>query len=172
MGFNTTSVWIKVAFICLLLALVLFVIGFATISWMTSYNYALGLWKTKSCYNTIRHYDGRCRTSSITSAWLKLAGWEDWFRATQAFECIGLICLGMALLIMFLFVFVDSMKKRSPLLAVIFFCFGAVLAMVIGFLILGLKLDHLDIGWSMGLAIAGCILTFVAGVMSVIDLKK
>lgn len=140
-------------------------------AWMTSFYSDYGLWRANVCRADYRSRYG-CSSFSITSMWLKRNGWEDWYRATQAFECIGLICLAMALLIMVLFVFVDRMRKRSPLLAVIFFCFAAVIAMVIGFLIFGIKLEGYDIGWSMGLAIAGCVLTFVAGVMSVIDLKK
>ena len=58
MGYNTASVWIKVAFFCLLISLVLFVIGFATISWMNNEHYDYygygysddwGLWKRKTC---------------------------------------------------------------------------------------------------------------------------
>jgi len=45
--------------------------------------------------------------------------------------------------------------------------------MVIGFLIFGLKMpDSYGVDWSMGIAIAACILTFVAGVMAVIDIQK
>ena len=58
MGYNTASVWIKVAFFCLLISLVLFVIGFATISWMNNEHYDYygygnsddwGLWRRKIC---------------------------------------------------------------------------------------------------------------------------
>lgn len=169
MGFNTSSIWIKVALICLLLGTLLFVIGFATNVWMTTdgYRYAnYGLWRVESCDRV------SCSSFKITHDWLRLHGMDDWYHATQAFECMGLIAVCIALLICLLFVFVDTMRKRTPLLATIFFCFAAVLCMVIGFLIIGIKMEYYSIGWSMGLAIAGCALTFVAGVMCVIDLKK
>ncbi|KAH3854038.1 uncharacterized protein LOC127875447 [Dreissena polymorpha] len=171
MGFNTSSVWIKVAIICLALALLLFVIGFATTHWMVLSGYrssSYGLWSHEYC----DHH--RCADNKITGALLRQYKWEDWYRATQAFECIGLICLSVALLVIILFVFVDRMRKRNPLIAIIILSFCAVVAMVIGFLIFALKLEDYgySVGWSMALAIAGCILTFVAGVMCVIDLKK
>ena len=53
MGFNTSSVWIKVALFCLLLSVLVFVIGFATVSWMTTHGYnwsdSWGLWKRENC---------------------------------------------------------------------------------------------------------------------------
>ncbi|XP_052768276.1 uncharacterized protein LOC128208757 [Mya arenaria] len=174
MGFNTASVWLKVSVVCLALATLVFVIGFATVSWM-SYGGAYGssdygLWRHSGCDRS------RCWSYKISGYWLDVQGWEDWYQATRAFECVGLICLGLALLITFLFVFVDRCKKRSALIATIVFTFAAVLAMVIGFLIFALKFDDVHaaygVGWSMGLAIAGAILAFIAGVFLVIELKK
>lgn len=165
MGFNTSSIFIKVAFVCVLLATLLFIIGFATVSWMvydqyhTYDTYDYGLWRVKHC--------GRRNSCSNYGT-----PTQDWMRATQAFECMGLISLAVAVIITVLFVFVDKMRKRSPLIAIIIFCFVAVACMIIGFIIFGTKLSSADVGWSMGVAIAGCILTFVAGVMCVIDLKK
>ena len=48
--------------------------------------------------------------------------------------------------------------------------------MVIGFIIMATQFDghytSLSPDWSMWLAIAGCILAFIAGVMCVIDLNR
>ncbi|WAR19101.1 hypothetical protein MAR_000939 [Mya arenaria] len=125
MGFNTASVWLKVSVVCLALATLVFVIGFATVSWM-SYGGAYGssdygLWRHSGCDRS------RCWSYKISGYWLDVQGWE-------------------------------------------------VLAMVIGFLIFALKFDDVHaaygVGWSMGLAIAGAILAFIAGVFLVIELKK
>ena len=44
--------------------------------------------------------------------------------------------------------------------------------MVIGFIVFATKYEEkgMDIGWSMGVAIAGCICTFVAGIMCVLQI--
>ena len=48
----------------------------------------------------------------------------------------------------------------------------SVFCMVIGFIVFATKYEEkgLDIGWSMGVAIAGCICTFVAGIMCVLQI--
>ena len=47
----------------------------------------------------------------------------DWYRATQAMECLGLICLVLALLIMLLYFCVPSCKVRNVLYGMICFTF-------------------------------------------------
>ncbi|KAK3603061.1 hypothetical protein CHS0354_015754 [Potamilus streckersoni] len=176
MGFNTASIWIKVALAALALGSLLFTIGYATVAWMT-YTAAhvdddYGLWRHSYCSQQ------RCTDDRLTAPYLRLRGWTDWYQATQAFETMGLICILLALLIILLFVFIDRMRKRSPLIAIIVFCFAAVVFMVIGFIIINVKFDsvHLynpyGIGWSQGLAISGCVCAFIAGIMSIIDLKQ
>lgn len=80
MGFQTASIWIKVAFFCLLLSLVLFVIGFATRSWMSNdhrdyYGYAYtddwGLWERHTC-----QYRSGCITMKLNQRSLTFFGLE------------------------------------------------------------------------------------------------
>lgn len=187
MGFNTASVWIKVALFCLVLSVVLFVIGFATISWMSNdgrdyHGYGWtddwGLWRRKTC-----EYRRGCLSEKLNTRVLTFYGLEDSHRAVQAFESMGLICIAMALLIMLLFVFIDRMRKRSPLIAIIVFTFAAVVFMVIGFIVMATQFDSDDYRrrrgmislsphWSMWIAIVGCVLAFISGVMCVIDLNR
>ena len=51
-------------------------------------------------------------------------------------------------------------------------CVFAVFCMVIGFIVFATKYEEhgMEIGWSMGVAMAGCILTFVAGIMCVLQI--
>lgn len=44
--------------------------------------------------------------------------------------------------------------------------------MVIGFIVFATKYEEkgYEVGWSMGVAIAGCICTFVAGIMCVLQI--
>ena len=59
---------------------------------------------------------------------------------------------------------------------IIIIFFFSVVFMVIGFIIMATQFDghytSLSPDWSMWLAIAGCILAFIAGVMCVIDLNR
>ncbi|KAL8619788.1 hypothetical protein ACOMHN_025874 [Nucella lapillus] len=165
---RSLSTWMKLALVFLSLGVLLFVVGFATESWMVSRGYVdryhtklhKGLWKHKDCTRS------RCTSYSYGAM-------EDFERATQAMESIGLVSMLLAFLLLLLYVFVDSCRRREAMLATIFFIFGAVVAMVIGFIIFATKWEErgLEIGWSLGVAIAGCILTFVAGVMCVLHIQ-
>jgi hypothetical protein len=42
--------------------------------------------------------------------------------------------------------------------------------MVIGFAIYGSKMDHLN--WSFALSVIGCILAFLAGVLSIVQMRQ
>ena len=64
-------------------------------------------------------------TAVIVVAISLLLFFTDSHRAVQAFESMGLICVAMALLILCLYVFMDRMRKRSPLIAIIVFTFAA-----------------------------------------------
>lgn len=56
-GWNTASIYMKIALVCTCLGLLLFVIGFATVSWANGqgrgiyghYEHDYGLWKWKHC---------------------------------------------------------------------------------------------------------------------------
>lgn len=158
----------KLALAFLSLGVLLFVIGFATDSWMVSEphrgygyrSYYRGLWRHKECHGNV------CTSARYVYP-------EDYHKATQAMECIGLIGMLLAFLLLLLYVCVDSCRRREAMLATIFFIFGAVIAMVIGFIIFATKLEErgYDIGWSMGVAIAGSICVFIAGIMCVLHLQ-
>ncbi|KAJ8308485.1 hypothetical protein KUTeg_013359 [Tegillarca granosa] len=75
-GWNSSSTFLKIALICLSLGLVLFVIGFATNSWVSGWTYhryqlTFGLWKYHYC--PPRAY---CSTQKITSIYLTSQGME------------------------------------------------------------------------------------------------
>ncbi|KAJ8309391.1 hypothetical protein KUTeg_014265 [Tegillarca granosa] len=97
----------------------------------------------------------------------------NWFRATQALECLGLLCMGIALLILFLYFFVSQCKRRKAMIAIILLTFASVIFIVIGIAVFATKFEDrgYDISWSMGLAIAGAVFAFVAGVMEIIELR-
>ena len=56
-----SSIWAKIAFACVVIALILFIVGFATTSWMvyqtTTTSIRVGLWKYSSCVGTACNED-------------------------------------------------------------------------------------------------------------------
>ncbi|XP_062587244.1 uncharacterized protein LOC134248873 isoform X3 [Saccostrea cucullata] len=171
---RTASINLKLALVSLTLALILFIVGFSSIYWLQierpeeNYLDSYGLWIHYRCE------DPRgCHEDPMNSVYLGNKEWTGWFRLTQAVECLGLICMVVALLILLLYFFVSSCKQRKALYAIILFTFLSVLFIVIGIAVFGGKMDKMgySVGWSMGLAIAGAILAFFAGIMEVLELR-
>ncbi|CAE1309564.1 unnamed protein product [Acanthosepion pharaonis] len=105
-----------------------------------------------------------CRDYNAVSA-----NTADWFKACQALETLGLIALLLAFIILFLYMFVESCRGRNALMAIMMCTFAGVAFVVIGVIIFNTKKGYqmYSIGWSMGLAIAGAIFSFIAGIMVV-----
>ncbi|XP_061172524.1 uncharacterized protein LOC133181889 [Saccostrea echinata] len=208
-GWGAASISLKVALIVLCLAFVIFIIGFATKGWAkTEYpseiveisrripiyvELELGLWRYEYCnkarydyryrdndirrYNRNRHFV--CTTNDIDLFIGGLRYCADWYRAVQAMECLGLILMAGALILLFLYFFVDSIKQKKYLYIIIGLTFGAVVCIVIGVAVFGSKIKETTyvfylykLGWSFGLAVAGAILAFVAGIAEIVELRK
>jgi len=138
-------------FICLSLATVLYVIGFATTAWSTYSGGQEGLWQRCSC----RKHGDR----------------EDWFHATQAMISIGLIGLLLSFILACIYMCVHSVSKNSTILALVIVCFVSVLFMVIGFAIYGSKLED-SVSWSFAITVISAILTLVAGILSIVQMRQ
>ncbi|XP_022335113.2 uncharacterized protein LOC111131736 isoform X3 [Crassostrea virginica] len=172
---RTASTNLKLGLVLLSIALVLFVVGFSSSFWVkrdlpnvTNYRDTYGLWAHNKCEEP-----RGCHEDSINSVYLENRSWTGWFRLTQAVACLGLICMVVALLILLLYFFVSSCKQRKALYAIILFTFLSVLFIVIGIAVFGGKMEQMgySVGWSMGLAIAGVVLAFFAGIMEVLELR-
>ncbi|XP_050406769.2 uncharacterized protein LOC126822065 [Patella vulgata] len=162
---RSASIWLKVALATLIIAVILFIVAFATSAWMTHtyrQNYqSIGLWKYRKCGGST------CNEGRIGYRW-----GTDFHHATQAMETLGLIALLLSLLILLLYMFVDSCRRRNALIVTIVFIFVSVFFIVVGIAVCADKYEErgFSIGWSMGLAIAAAIFDFVAGVMCVLQL--
>lgn len=171
------TLYMKLAFVSFLLGFILYVVGFSTLYWecfqtTESSTKVIGLWK----YLLEYRYSNQVQEarSFFSSAQIpKNVFNSGWFRLTQAVECLGLICMVIALLILLLYFFVSSCKQRKALYAIILFTFLSVLFIVIGIAVFGGKMEQMgySVGWSMGLAIAGVVLAFLAGIMEVLELR-
>ncbi|XP_022335111.2 uncharacterized protein LOC111131736 isoform X1 [Crassostrea virginica] len=130
-----------------------------------------GLWRFRRCGGF--RFNEECTKGRLVRAEIEQFGAEGWFRLTQAVACLGLICMVVALLILLLYFFVSSCKQRKALYAIILFTFLSVLFIVIGIAVFGGKMEQMgySVGWSMGLAIAGVVLAFFAGIMEVLELR-
>ncbi|XP_046364283.1 uncharacterized protein [Haliotis cracherodii] len=163
------SMYMKIALVCMLVGTLLFVIGFSTVSWMVSSAYnrweARGVWKVYSCGTSF------CTYLSY-GAWTYF-GRNDYehVRATQALECIGLIFALVSLLVLLLYLLVDSCRRRNSLIAFVVCVFAAVFFIVVGIAVFAIKLGYsYHVGWSMGFAIVGAIFMFVGGIMGILQL--
>ncbi|XP_061172542.1 uncharacterized protein LOC133181903 isoform X2 [Saccostrea echinata] len=171
------TIYMRLAFISFVLGFILYVIGFSTIYWeyfqtTETSTKVIGLWKYLLEYkytNNVQEARDYLSSAQIPKYFFN----SGWFRLTQAVECLGLICMVVALLILLLYFFVSSCKQRKALYAIILFTFLSVLFIVIGIAVFGGKMDQMgySVGWSMGLAIAGALLAFFAGIMEVLELR-
>lgn len=137
-------------FVTLTLAILLYVMGFATVAWSVRGAYREGLWEACRCG---KHGDV-----------------DDWFRAVQAMLIIGLIGLIIAFLLVCIYMCVHSLSKNKTLIALVIVCFLSVVFMVIGFIIYGSKRDGLH--WSFAVTVISSILCLVAGVLSVVQMRQ
>ncbi|XP_059150054.1 uncharacterized protein LOC131936934 [Physella acuta] len=167
---RAASTWLKIALGCFSLGLILFVIGFATSSWMVSSNYRnqhmeSGLWQHKFCAGST------CQGGDTYP--------NDYHRAIQAMECLGLIGFFLALLVLLLYICADSCRRKDFLQATVALAFAGVLFSSIGYAIFGSSTNNenlygrgRNIGWSMGVAIAGTIFYALGGIMLIVQLIK
>lgn len=138
-----------------MLALVFYVIGFATVGWETdSRGVWLGIWLT---------------CSSNASPYSDYA----WFKATQAMVTIGLILLVASLISIFIYLFVHSLSlsKSDLIKAFTILAFIAVVFMVIGFIIYGAE-HKFYLNWSFAFCCIGAIFLFISAILGLIQMKQ
>jgi len=136
-------------FVCLALASILYVIGFATTEWSVNNGKHEGLWASCECGLTQED--------------------TDWFKATQAMVTIGLIGLLLAMILACIYLCIHSVSKNSTILALVIVCFLACIFMIVGFIVYGTYRGGLS--WSFVCTVIACILTFVAGVLSIFQIR-
>ncbi|XP_022333692.2 uncharacterized protein LOC111130757 [Crassostrea virginica] len=200
-GWGAASIPLRIALVVLCLALVVFVIGFATKGWShrkfaseisvpnlripVYVEYELGLWAYDVCYTDRTDYRFGSRAASLARQYYQCTDSDiggfirtlpcgDWYHAVQALECLGLILMVAALILLFLYFFVQSIKQRKYLLIITALTFGAVAFIVIGVGVYGSKIKdlHHKLGWSFGVTVGSAVLGFVAGIAELIVLLK
>ncbi|ELU11543.1 hypothetical protein CAPTEDRAFT_215353 [Capitella teleta] len=137
-------------FICISLAVVLYVIGFATVAWSIRGSDHTGLWEA-------------CRCG-------KQGNDEDWFRATQAMITMGLIGVCLSFILVCIYMCVHSVSKNTTLIALTIICFLSVLCCLIGLGIFGSKVKD-DVNWSFALTCIAGIFTLFGGILSILQMR-
>jgi uncharacterized membrane protein YqjE len=80
----------------------------------------------------------------------------------------------VSFLLIGIYMCVHTVSKNSTIIALVCFCFLAVLFMVIGFLIYGLKIvdEGYTLSWSFALTVVSSVLCLIAGIVSIIQLRN
>ncbi|BFZ07180.1 hypothetical protein BsWGS_10219 [Bradybaena similaris] len=165
---RTASLWLKLASVSVLIGIILFVIGFATPAWRVHSSLGeetWGLWQFHTCIFG-------CRTVSYGRI-------NDFHRAIQAMECIALIGYFLSTLCVLLYMCVDSLRHRGCLQAATATALAGIVFACIGYGLFGASSDTdntygyaTEMGWSMGVSIAGTILFGVAEIMLILQLVR
>jgi ABC-type Na+ efflux pump permease subunit len=143
-------------FVLLCCAVVLFLVGFVTEGWAFSSNpqHREGLWESCECSRNSRS--------------------DDWFHAVQAMISIGLIMLLIAFLLIAIYMCVHTVSKNSTIIALVCFCFLAVLFMLIGFIIYAIHMteNKYTLSWSYAVTVLSSVLCLIAGTMSIVQMRS
>ncbi|CAH1795115.1 unnamed protein product [Owenia fusiformis] len=132
-------------------ALVLLVVGFSSTGWNIVNNVHTGLWE-------------QCVCASFSNA-------ADWHKATQAMITIGLIFLVFCCICVFIYMCIHTLSKNKTIMALTALCFLTALFLLIGIIIWGVKMPS-NLHWSFALTIIAMLTTIVAGVLSIVQMRK
>ncbi|ESO94188.1 hypothetical protein LOTGIDRAFT_232447 [Lottia gigantea] len=166
MGFSDTSMFMKISMALGIVAFIFDLIGFASPYWLIQSGAGVTisnlLWQ--SCYSN----DGSSECKSLQSE-----GLTSEIKAGQAFNVLGFLAGGVAVVLIILYIFCLTNKKPVRLLGMIA-AFVAAGLILIGVIIIGTSdsAKSFVVGWAMILAIIGAILYVVTGVMVVVDVVQ
>ncbi|XP_048251478.1 uncharacterized protein LOC124139479 isoform X2 [Haliotis rufescens] len=93
-----------------------------------------------------------------------------WLRATQFFETAGLIAIAVAVVLLFLSIFLQAFKDKTIVTIInAIACFGASGSIIIGAIIYGSQEGVAQyLSWAFALCIVGGILEGVAGALIIV----
>lgn len=156
---GTASLWAKIALVVIIIAMVLDIAGFATISWMvyqiTTNSVRVGLWQMKSCAGTA------CTEGSVSSS-LK----NENFTATQAFEIMAFVLFLLTPIAIGVYVFVRGARGNCLAITAIIMCFSASFCGFVGMICwLVYVPDPYVVSYSLGLTVLASILACIAGLL-------
>ncbi|XP_071101223.1 uncharacterized protein [Haliotis cracherodii] len=156
---SSVSIWIKVCLVLVPLGGLFHLIGFASPYWVSAVLGHSGIWRFCNIAVCIDYLD------AAFSARL-----QGWLRATQFFETVGLIVIAVAVVLLFLSIFLQAFKDKTIITIInAIACFAASGSIIIGAIIYGSQeglAQHLS--WAFALCIVGGILEGVAGALIIV----
>ncbi|OWF51370.1 uncharacterized protein LOC110449271 [Mizuhopecten yessoensis] len=164
---GTSSLWARLALLCIVLSMILFIAGFATTSWMvyaftSGAKIRVGLWKAQACTSA-----GTCADRTVPDSYR-----TDGYRGTQAMEVIALLILLVAPIAVLVYVVVENLRTWTFAFVCMILCFLAGLFVTIGMILwLVYVTSPFYVGFSMGLTVMGGILAIIAGLLFIPELE-
>ncbi|XP_045208450.2 uncharacterized protein LOC123560299 [Mercenaria mercenaria] len=163
MGFSDATLFLKIGFVLLIVALILQLLGIA-----------LPFWYSKD-YGNYESYGGLfrgCHESSSSNTKI-CATWKnvtDWWAAVQAFMLIGFFLIIGALVLSIIAVFIKSDMKILKLICWIL-CFCACGFIIIGIIIYGAEASsvYAEYSGAFAVAIIAGIICLAAGILVLLD---
>lgn len=162
---GTSTGWAKWAFIVMCVALILFIVGFATNYWMQNESTtvtSVGLWKLQTCTS------GTCDTQSVPSSYK-----NDNYRATQAFEIMALIMFLVTPVMLGIYVFAAGARSYNFAVVCMVMCFLTAILLFTGSILWIFALySNFSIAWSYGLTLVALFLALIAGILMVPEVQN
>ncbi|XP_060555835.1 uncharacterized protein LOC132716551 [Ruditapes philippinarum] len=156
---GSASLWAIIALVVAIIAMILDIVGVATISWMvyqiTTNSIRVGLFRMKSCVAKA------CTEGDVNS------GFKDAnFTATQGFEILALILLLLAPIALCVYVCVRSMRGTCLAYTAMIMLFTAAFFCFVGMICwLSYVPDPYVVSYSLGLTVIAAILACIAGLL-------
>ncbi|XP_045209928.1 uncharacterized protein LOC123561540 [Mercenaria mercenaria] len=162
MGFGQSSLFLKIGFILIIVALVIQILGVA-----------LPYWYQKEYSSSVSANGGLfrfCTEISNTKSCSNIENASDWWQAVQAFEIIGLLILVASLVLCIIVLFIKNDMKVLKLINWIL-CFCACGFIIIGIIIYGAEASGVleEYSGAFAITIIAGIVALVAGVVCLLD---
>lgn len=162
-GLGNAPAATKVATIFIIIAFIVFLVGFGAPYWRTYFTGGnSGLWQR--C-GIVLGLDG-CSYYTDLDEVAKDTYLPDWFESTRVFEAIGLVAaiVGLVFLVLYTCVSKTSGNKIVAFLTAIL-TLGTGGVIMLGVIIYGSKVDTDDLSWAFALATASGCLYVISGIL-------
>lgn len=135
-------------------ALVLYIEGFVTNSWMIQGENFTGLWQTCSYI----------QRPSVA---------EGWFITSQVLISIGFFGVAVSFVLAVIYMTANRTSKNVTLASLAFITFVTVVFIVVGVTVLGIrKHEAAQLSWSFAVTVVAAILTLLAGILTILQIRR
>lgn len=143
-------------FVLLTAAVILYIEAFVTTSWTVKEN------------DTSAELEGLWQTCSYVP---RTEPENSWLKTSQVLISIGFFCLIASFILSTIYMTANRASKNVTITSLAFVCFVTVVFVVIGVTVYGIHARY-RLSWSFGVTIASAVLTFVAGILTILQLRR